>query len=161
MYDHSVLCTINANGGEPTLLSKNLDRPVNTPRWAKDGQSIYALVVDDRYRYLANFSLTGNMKKTSEDKGIYSSLESHPNGNWLSLVTTPELPAEIYAIENGQRRALTNHHEAFFKQISLATVEGFTSKSKDGATVSSILYRPANVDPKKKLPTIFFIHGGQ
>ncbi|MFY7826496.1 MAG: prolyl oligopeptidase family serine peptidase [Flectobacillus sp.] len=160
MYDHSVLCTINANGGEPTLLSKNLDRPVNTPRWAKDGQSIYALVVDDRYRYLANFSLTGTMKKTSDDKGIYSSLESHPYGNWLSLVTTPELPAEIYAIENGQRRALTNHHEAFFKQISLATVEGFTSKSKDGATVSSILYRPANVDPKKKLPTIFFIHGG-
>jgi dipeptidyl aminopeptidase/acylaminoacyl peptidase len=160
MYDQAILAVINKDGGQPTLLSKSLDRPVNSPRWTKDGKAINVLVVDDRQRYVAEYSLSGQFKRITTDNAIYTSLEQHPNGSLFSLVTNSQRPAEIYALENAVPRRLTNHHEEFFKNIELASVEGFSSKGKDGVTVSNILYRPSGIDTKKKLPTIFFIHGG-
>jgi dipeptidyl aminopeptidase/acylaminoacyl peptidase len=76
------------------------------------------------------------------------------------MMSEPQLPGEIYVVEQGNPRRLTKHHEEFVSGISFATVEGFTSKSKDGTQVSNLLYRPANQGVAKKLPTIFFIHGG-
>ncbi|MFD2521429.1 S9 family peptidase [Emticicia soli] len=161
MYDQSILCVISKDGGEPRLLSKTLDRPVTAPRWAKDGNSIYALVADDRTRYVAQFNATdGKMTKVVTGNKSFNTLERHPSGSFLTTMTDPQTPLEIYALENAVTRRLTKHHEDFIAKISLATVEGFTSKSKDGTSVSNILYRPANASKTEKLPTIFFIHGG-
>ena len=43
--------------------------------------------------------------------------------------------------------------------MSLATVEKFSSTSKDGANVSNLLFLPTGAK-KEKLPVIFYIHGG-
>ena len=75
-------------------------------------------------------------------------------------MSEPQIPTEIYALENGNPRRLTKHQDLFLEKIALASVEGFTSKSKDGMSVSNLLYRPFNATVGKKLPTIFFIHGG-
>ncbi|RYU95087.1 S9 family peptidase [Emticicia agri] len=161
MYDQSILCTISKDGGEPTLLSKALDRPVTAPRWSKDGNSIYALVADDRIRYIAQFTIAdGKMNKILSGNKSFNTLERHPSGNFLTTMSDPQTPLEIYALENNVPRRLTKHHEDFVSKLSLATVEGFTSKSKDGTSVSNILYRPANASKTEKLPTIFMIHGG-
>lgn len=161
MYDQSILCVISKDGGEPRLLSKTLDRPVTAPRWTKDGSSIYALVADDRTRYVAQFNATdGKMTKVVTGNKSFNTLERHPSGSFLTTMTDSQTPLEIYALENAATRRLTKHHEDFIAKISLATVEGFTSKSKDGTSVSNILYRPANASKTEKLPTIFFIHGG-
>lgn len=161
MYDQSILCVIAKDGGEPRLLSQALDRPVAAPRWTKDGSSVYAIVADDRTRYIAQFNATdGKMTKVVTGNKSFSTLERHPSGSFLTTMSDPQTPLEIYALENTATRRLTKHHEDFIAKISLATVEGFTSKSKDGTSVSNILYRPANAGKTEKLPTIFFIHGG-
>jgi dipeptidyl aminopeptidase/acylaminoacyl peptidase len=161
MYDQSVLCVVPKEGGEPKLLSKSLDRPVSNPRWTKSGTSIMALVTDDRTRYVADFSIAdGKMTKIASGNRSFASLELHPSGSFLTAMSEPQMPTEIYALENGNPRRLTKHQDSFLEKITLASVEGFTSKSKDGMLVSNLLYRPANVTIGKKLPTIFFIHGG-
>ena len=160
MYDQSVLCVTNVNGGEPALLSKSLDRPVATPRWNKDGSSIAVLVTDDCERYIAAYNVNnGKMSKIVGGNRSFNSLECHPNGNWITSMSAPQLPSEFYALEDGNLRRLTKVQDDFVANLSLASVEKFTSKSKDGAIVSNLLYLPATT-AKEKLPVIFFIHGG-
>lgn len=161
MYDQSIVAVINKDGGEPKLLTKSIDRPVNNHTWSKDGQSIAALVTDDRQRYVAEFNLaSGKLSKVVGGDRSFQSLDKNPNGNYVSVMSEPWLPGEIYAIENGNVRRLTRHQDEFVAPLQLATVEGFTSRSKDGTSVSSLLFKPAGSPPNQKLPTIFFIHGG-
>ncbi|AXE16680.1 S9 family peptidase [Runella rosea] len=161
MYDQTILCVVSKDGGEPKLLSKTLDRPVGSPLWTKDGASLHALVTDDRTRYVAQFTAAdGKMTKTLTGNRSVSTLERHPSGSILTVISDPQTPSELYALESGNLRRLTTHQEAFLAPLALATVEGFTSKSKDGASVSNLLYRPANAVKDVKLPTILFIHGG-
>ncbi len=161
MYDQLILAVVSKDGGDPKLLSQNLDRGVIDPRWSKDGTSIFALVEDDRQQYVASFSVaTGEMKKIADGERAFSSIEPTANGNWLVTMSDPKTPTEIYALENGNARKLTKHTDDFLAPLSLATVEGFTSKSSDGTDVSGLLYRPANATANQKLPMILFIHGG-
>ncbi len=159
MYDQAVLCVASADGGEPRILSKSLDRPVYSPKWAKDGSSIAVLVADDMQRYVASFDVAnGQMKKLAEGNRSFTALEQHPNGHWLTLMSEPQLPAELFALDNSVRR-LTRVQEKFVDSLALASVEKFVSKSKDGNLVSGLLFLPPQA-PQTKLPLIVYIHGG-
>ena len=161
MYDQSILAVISKDGGEPILLSEKIDRPVNNARWTKNGQSIAVLVSDDRQRYIAQFDLISKqITKIIGGNRSFSALESHPNGNWVTLMSEPQIPAEIYTVENGLTKRLTKHQDDFLAPLELASVEGFTSLSKDGTKVSGLLYKPSKALANQKLPTILFIHGG-
>jgi dipeptidyl aminopeptidase/acylaminoacyl peptidase len=161
IYDHSILSVVSKDGGEPILLSSALDRPVSTPRWTKDGQSIAVLVSDDRQRYVVQYQVkTKALSKVVSGNRSFNALEAHPNGTWVSLVSEPQLPTEVFAIENGSTRRLTKHQDAFLAPLILASVEGFVSTSKDGTKVSSLLFKPSTAVAGQKLPTILFIHGG-
>lgn len=160
MYDQSVLCVIPVTGGEPRLLSQSLDRPVSNPRWDKEGKNIAVLVTDDCERYVAAYDVTiGSLQKVIGGKRSFNALELHPTGSWITSMSDPSLPSEYYALENGNLRRLTTVQDDFVKPLALATVEKFVSKSKDGATVSSLLYLPPGTG-REKLPVIFYIHGG-
>lgn len=160
MYDQAVLCVVPVNGGEPRLLSKTLDRPVSNPRWDKDGKQIAVLVTDDCERYVAAYDVnSGARQKMIGGNRSFNALELHPSGSWITSMTDPALPSEYYALENGNLRRLTTVQEDFVKPLALATVEKFVSKSKDGATVSNLLYLPPGLG-REKLPVIFYIHGG-
>ena len=161
MYDQPVICIISKEGGEPKLLSKSLDRPAFNPRWSKDGTTIFGLVEDDREQFVASFSISnGQMTKIASGQRSFNSIENVPGNNWLVTMSEPQLPTEIYALENGKTRRLTKHTDQFTDLIAFANVEGFSSTSSDGTNVSGILYRPANTTANQKLPLIFFIHGG-
>lgn len=160
MYDQTGLCVINASGGEPVFLSKSLDRPVSNPRWSADGKSIMAIVTDDRQRYIASFdALKGSMKTVAGGDRSFGSIEPRANGGWAVFMSEPQLPSELYALEGTNTRRITTLQNKFVDSLSLATVEKFTSTSKDGTKVSGLIYYPPNM-PKEKLPLIFYIHGG-
>jgi len=161
MYDEPVLCVVAAAGGAPRLLSQALDRPVSSPRWAKDGGSVYGLVADDREQYVAVFSVAdGKMSKVAGGQRAFSFLDAGAGEDWLTMMSEPQTPGEIYVVDKGTPRRLTHHADAFLAPLSLATVEGFQSKSADGTMVSGIIYRPAGVAADTRLPLILFIHGG-
>lgn len=161
MYDQNMLAIIPATGGTPRILTRSLDRPVSNPTWDKDGQSISFLVSDDRQRYIGRLPAAGGaVTKVVGGERSFVSLEAGVSNTYVAMMSEPQLPGEIYVVENGTPRRLTKHHEEFVNSISFATVEGFTSKSKDGTLVSNILLRPAGAAEGKKLPTVFYIHGG-
>ncbi|MEI9911047.1 MAG: hypothetical protein WDO71_16050 [Bacteroidota bacterium] len=159
MYDQPILTVAPVNGGEHILVSKLLDRPVAAPRWDKEGANIAVLVTDDCERYIAAYELSsGKMNKIIGGNRSFNSLERHPNGNWITSMTSSQLPSEFYALENNNLRRLTKVQDDFVSPLSLASVEKFTSKSKDGATVSNLLYLPANA--AKKNYRWYFLYTG-
>ena len=160
IYDQPQVALIAAEGGTPKILNPTLDRDVSAPRWSADSKSIYTVVEDDRRAHVTSFDIAGNMKKITSGDRIYGSLQPASNNNWVALSTDPTTPNEIYAIENGVPRRLTHIHNDFLKPLTLASVEGFSSKSKDGTSVNSLLFWPVNQPKDKKLPLILWIHGG-
>ena len=160
MYDQPILCTMSPDGSNIKLISKTLDRPVGNPRWNKEGTSLTVLVLDDCRRYIATYDLpSGVMNKLIEGDRAFNSLEQHPNGSWLTTMSDPQTPGEFYALENKSLRRLTNVQDSFLSQVNLASVQKIVSTSKDGNKVSNLLFTPAGSDGKK-MPAIFFIHGG-
>jgi len=160
MYDQPILAVVPVTGGEPRLLTRALDRPVRNPRWSLDGQSIGLIVEDDRRVYAALVTLDGKVSQLAGGDRAFTALERRKQGGWVTLMSEPQLPGELYALEGTAIRRMTTIQDAFVAPLALATVEGFTSKSKDGATVSNLLFRPANAAAGQKLPAILFIHGG-
>ncbi|HEV7347935.1 S9 family peptidase [Telluribacter sp.] len=171
MYGQSHLAVVAREGGTPKVLSQTLDRDVSNHRWTADGQALTTLVDDDRQSYVAQYDLkSGKMTKVASGERAFNYLELHSAGNWVTSVSEPHVPAELYALEGGKTRRLTHHHNEFVDGLQLAKVEGFTSKSKDGTQVSSLLFLPPGAGAPdasapdapagKKLPLIVFIHGG-
>ena len=162
MYGESYLAVISKDGGTPTLLSKTVDRPVNNPRWTADGKKIYVIENDDRQSLLASFdAATGQTTRILDGKRSVSSFEyDKSHDNWVMFMSSPVRPSEMFLFDCDSLRMLTNIHDAFLAPLQLAAVEGFQSKSKDGASISSILFRPANAIANQKLPLILHIHGG-
>ena len=161
MYDQPVIAVVSAEGGEPSLLSKSIDRPSFNPRWTRDGTAILGIVEDDCQQYVASFPVTGGkMVHVADGQRSFNSLESSHTSLWVVSVSEPQLPAEIYALEEGKTRRLTRHMDEFVKPLALASEEIFSFRSEDGTQVSGLLWKPAGAAGGQKLPLILFIHGG-
>ena len=162
MYGQTNLAVVAATGGTPKLLAGSLDRPVSDIQWTKDNQQLTFIVEDDRKQYIAKLNIAGNTIETvAGGEKAYADIERAPGSDALiALMSEPQLPTEIYAFENNAVRRLTHVQDSFVNAIEFATVEGFTSTSKDGTKISNILYRPATAASGKKLPLILYIHGG-
>ncbi|MBS1507917.1 MAG: S9 family peptidase [Bacteroidetes bacterium] len=159
MYDQHHITIISAEGGEPKVISKSLDRDVAGPQWADDSQSIFTTVEDDRRSYLTSFDLKGNVKKITGGDRIVHSLR-HAASKWVAMSSESSSLPEIFAIENGALRRLTHVHDEFSKSRLFASVEAFNSTSKDGTDVGSLLFRPYGKLKGEKLPLVLWIHGG-
>ncbi len=161
IYQHDVLCVMDADGNNNKTITMQTDRPASNAAWSRDSKNITYLISDDRIRYIAQYNIDdGSIAKINDGKECsFSNLISQSAGNWVVEMTNPYLPAELFALENGQLRRLTFHQQEWLSKVKLAHVRGFQSKSSDGTLVSGILYTPDSL-VNKKLPFILYIHGG-
>jgi dipeptidyl aminopeptidase/acylaminoacyl peptidase len=159
-YDQPHIALIPAEGGEPKYISLKYDRDVSIPVWSSDSKSIFTVLEDDRRSHVVAFDLSGNMTKITSGDRIFSSLSAGPDNKWVALSSDVNTPNEVFSIENEKVTRLTHHQDDFLKSLKLATADGFTSKSKDGTIVNSLLYWPAGKPKNQKLPLILWIHGG-
>jgi len=160
-YDPDVLAVIPVDGGDPLLLTGDLDRHVSSPRWSGNGRSIYFLLTDDRLRQVARISTRGGdirrLYPTRQAPGVASSIEVGANGV-AAVASFGQQPAEVYRADDGS--ALTDHNATLVAEIDWATVEGFDATGEDGVLVGSMLLKPPGYRPGVAYPTIALIHGG-
>lgn len=162
MFGNNILALISSNGGTPKLLSAGVERNIVEHQWSKDGNSIAALMEDNRRCTVVLFGLDGKeiSRPGDGDHAIFELQLNKANGQWATLMSDPHLPFEVFVLENGVNRRLTTFQEDFIQSVSLAKVEGFQSVSKDGTLVPGLLYTPSNAAKNKPLPLIMYIHGG-
>lgn len=149
---------------KPALFMSQLDRAVSNIEWSADGESIAFLVEDDRRVQLATVpagrvSTRGVEPLTTGNRAVRA-LSPGKDGHFAVLMTTPEQPPEVFALEGGTFRQLTSHNDALMKELQLATTEDFQAKSKDSAEVHGLIVKPAGYVPGRRYPTLAIIHGG-
>jgi dipeptidyl aminopeptidase/acylaminoacyl peptidase len=160
-YDQAQLMVIPAAGGQPRHLTRTLDRPVSSPSWAADGSSLFFTIVDDRAVHVGKVPAAGgDVQRLVEGRRVVTNLSPGPDGSFAALASTAtELP-EVHAIEGGKLRKLSRQNDEWMNGVSLGTTEDFTSTSKDGTIVNSLVVKPAAFDPSRRYPLLLRIHGG-
>lgn len=161
IYDEPLLAVVPVDGGTPALLSEKLDRPVSRPQWSADGKSVFALVEDDRKRYVMEFNIaTRTYTQVTEGQQSISWVKPLGAADAVVMMSDPAHPAELYRLKGKQLAKITTVHNSFLTRVKLASVEGFTFKNRDGLEVGGMLYWPPNKPKGQKLPFILWIHGG-
>jgi dipeptidyl aminopeptidase/acylaminoacyl peptidase len=161
MYTHDRLAVIAPDGSGERVLTESLDRPASEPRWSPDGQSILFLLEDDRTVQLARVGLAdGSIERLTQGPHVVAGFAAGATERIALVITSDSRPAEIAALENGQPRMLTRHNEPLIRDLSLATVEEFSTRTRDGSTVHGLALLPPGYDASRRYPTILYIHGG-
>ncbi|MFP5355746.1 MAG: prolyl oligopeptidase family serine peptidase, partial [Gemmatimonadota bacterium] len=160
-YNQDALAVVASTGGTPRLITASLDRDVVRPTWAPDGQSIWALLTDDRAQHLARIAVTGGaVTRVVDGRRVVSGFDLSTNGRMVARVASASAPYEVFAVEGAALRALTHVNDSLMRELRLGTTEDVDFKNKDGLTVGALLVKPAGFDRARKYPLVLRIHGG-
>ena len=157
------LAVVPAAGGPARVLTENLDRNVQSPRWSADGSQILFRVEDDGAVHLARVAASGGSVETVlGGRQVVSAFATGPNGKIAVLLGTPSLPNEAYALDDEKRepRRLSRQNDAWLAEVRLGAVEETRFASKDETEIHGFLVRPPDYEAGRRYPTILRIHGG-
>ena len=160
-YATNHLAVVSSDGGTPKVLTAALDRNVRSPRFSRDGESIFFQLEDSAELNLAQISRTGkNLTRLISGDLRVSSFSMNNKGQMATLISKPELPTEVFVLENQKLRQLTQSNEDLLNELNLAEVENFLCKSIDGTEVEGFIFKPPDFDTKFRYPTLLRNHGG-
>ncbi len=160
-YAVQQLAVVPVAGGPARLLTASIDRNVLSPTWSGDGSSVFFLLEDDRVYHLARVPAAGgSVQHMVVGKRAISDLSASSNGRIAVAAATAAQPDEIFAVEGGELRKLSNQNDAWLAEVRLAPVEEISVRSKDGTEIRGFMIKPPDYQPGRRYPTILRIHGG-
>ncbi|HVS13163.1 MAG TPA: S9 family peptidase [Thermoanaerobaculia bacterium] len=164
-YDPAELAVIPAAGGEPTLLTPELDRGVSRPTWSADGASLLFLLEDDLIQTVARVPAAGGPierweSEVRDDSGVIESFAVGRDGRLAAVLSRPHQPPEVFARDAAGWRALSAHNQPLLERVSLASVQRIEVPIADEVPVHGVLMLPPGYQAGRRYPTIAYIHGG-
>src|SRR4051794_8080685 len=120
--DHLMFVTSDGSAA-PTRVKTvdDLDRGVSSLRFSADGQSLTALVADDRSVYPISV-VRKAVKRLLDSPVVVSSLTT--GGGHTALLSGNDLkPTEIYAMEGATLRQITHQNDALLAELKLGSTE--------------------------------------
>ncbi|MDE3156622.1 MAG: S9 family peptidase [Acidobacteriota bacterium] len=160
-YQENHLAVIAADGsGHATVVTAKFDRPIGAPQWARDGAHVIALVTDDRNQYPASIDVaTGTVTRLVDSEGV-SRAHSGEAGHEALLWTTDTKPNDVYALDDGRLRQLTDQNAPLLRELVLARADNMDAVSQDGTRVDGLITLPNKAGATKPYPLLVWIHGG-
>ena len=155
------LVIASAQGGEARVLTQKLDRNIRRPRFAPDGQSIYAQVEEDGVEPLARISVaTGEVTRLTPGRLVVRDFSMNREGAVALTIGEPQVPDEVFILGRGQTTRISHVNDAFLSSVRLGKVEYAKAKGKDGTEVAGNITYPPAYNPELRYPTILRPHGG-
>lgn len=172
--DHDQIYTLDRLGmtawpwaGEPTVLTANFDRSVESWGFTADSRSIYLTAEDAGLEKLYVLPAQGGDVKVvvEPERGVYTNLKiaAGANGpllvaNWGSAVD----PAEVVRIDpvTRQHRRLTSFAVEQASRLDWQPLQHFWFTTASGRRLHSMVALPPGFDPDSKYPLLVEIHGG-
>ena len=160
---HSQIGVMNADGGDPKLLTTSLDLQCGPypdsrePVW--DGDRIVFAVEDGGNLHVYAVAADGSSEpeRLLDGERVISAFDLR-EGKLAYVASTHTTMRELYVGTDGRRAS--NVGDAFTQGRELAQPERFTAVSADGYEVDAWIVRPAGFDPGKRYPAVLTIHGG-
>ena len=169
-YQVTHLYVVDAQGGEPRVVTAQFDRDIDNPRWAANSRGIYFTYDDRGVRKLGYTTLEGRISTLAEGLGgtdlgrpyMSGDFSVARNGRVAFTHNTPHRPADVAtAVAKGGARVLTALNDDLFGNKTLGEVRALTWKSsKDQREIQGWVITPPDYDAAKKYPLILEIHGG-
>jgi len=169
-YQVTHLYVVDAQGGEPRVVTAQFDRDIDNPRWAANSRGIYFTYDDRGVRKLGYTTLEGRISTLAEGLGgtdlgrpyMSGDFSVARNGRVAFTHNTPHRPADVAtAVAKGGARLLTALNDDLFGNKTLGEVRALTWKSsKDQREIQGWVITPPDYDAAKKYPLILEIHGG-
>ncbi len=126
------------------------------PQWLADGSAIIA-IEDSGCVTLATMAADGSTTELLGGKRAIVGASPNPDGSRIAFVSTsPTNPGELYLLEAGEEKQLTNLNDGFAAAADLVEPQGFVIEH-DGVEVEGWVYLPPGAE---KVPVLFNIHGG-
>jgi dipeptidyl aminopeptidase/acylaminoacyl peptidase len=160
-YATSHLAVIESRGGQPKLLTEELDRNVSGLKISKDGKYIYFNVEDSGENHIARILATGGtITRPIAGQLSAGSFALASDGTLVTRISKPDLPGELFVMYNKGLRQLTHVNKELFAKIKLGETEEIHFKSHDGLEIEGFVTKPPSFNPAFRYPTLLLIHGG-
>ena len=166
-YLQTKVAIIRIGEDEPVLLTKeDLDRKAYQPAFSPDGSHIYVLLEDDGQVQLAVVSVAdGELRRLVTGQVQVGGTAVAPDGSIVAAISKPRLPGDLFVLDAGPSepvpRRLTDVNGELLSSIWLANVEELRFDTVDGTEIQTFVYKPEPFNPKRRYPTILWLHGGQ
>jgi dipeptidyl aminopeptidase/acylaminoacyl peptidase len=161
VYGIQHVAIIDANGGQPRILTRSLDRWVDELHFSADGQWIYF-----SYEQLGGVDIArvrvadGKLETALSGARQIDAFNIARNGTIAALVEDPNEPVEVYSFARGQLRKLSDINGAFVRGLQVGSKEKIEFASADGTKVEAFVTKPPGFVAGHRYPTILQVHGG-
>jgi len=147
--------------GAPRVLTEGWDRSPNEVVWSADGRTIFATA--DNLGHTSLFAVdaaTGAARAVIAQGHVVAPTVA--GDRVVVLVDHLRSPAELHAVkpDGTDLRALTTVNAPRLAEVALGEPEQFTFKGWNDETVHAWVVKPVGLDPARKYPIAFLIHGG-
>lgn len=168
-YHNGGVYVMDADGGNVTALTEDLDRTVSEARWAGASNRLYIRYDDSGDVVLASLDMNGRISRVADDLGGASlgrpytsgSFSVADNGAYAYTAGTPHRPADVaVGHRGGSPRKVTALNDDLLGHKTLGEVEELTWTSAGGLEIEGWIVTPPDFDESKQYPLILEIHGG-
>jgi dipeptidyl aminopeptidase/acylaminoacyl peptidase len=150
--------------GEPSNLTENIDRSIDSFAWSPDSKTIFfATEEKSEQPVFAIAPIAGSTPKPVLGDGFNAEAEVGKDGRALIFTRTSlTMPAEVFTSDaDGKNvRQITHQNEALLAQLDLSPMETFWFAGAGKTQVEGLMVKPPNFDAAKKYPMLLLIHGG-
>jgi dipeptidyl aminopeptidase/acylaminoacyl peptidase len=143
-------------------LTAKFDEDPDALEWTRDGIYFAAEQKTSTHLFRVNPQTAEIERITSPDTLLIEGASFTPDGKTVAFTTEdPAHMRELFVspVANFAPKKLTDM-TAQVKDWNLGRPEVVSWKSKDGAEIEGVLYKPADYDPSRKYPLLVMIHGG-
>ncbi|MEX0708822.1 MAG: S9 family peptidase [Woeseia sp.] len=161
VYGINRLTIVPAAGGEPRILSADLDRSVRDFEFSADGSHIYLTYESHGGRHLARVRVRdGRIERLLEGDRVVSGFDVDARGTVVARVATSNRSHDLYRLQGATLQPLTDVNAAFFASRQLGQQEKVSYTLDDGTVVEAFITLPPDYEAGRRYPAILNIHGG-
>ncbi|WP_297298365.1 S9 family peptidase [uncultured Brachyspira sp.] len=121
--------------------------------------TIYFVGTENENAHIKCLDLKGNIKNITNKQGAVNYFDVSNDDIYFIAFRDLKLE-EIYCINNGVEKQLSNFNEDILKEKSLSIPEKVSFKTPNNFEIDGWVLKPINYDENKKYPAILDIHGG-
>ncbi len=164
-YATTHLAVISIDGGEPHLLTTDLDRNVSQPRFSDDGDWIWFRLEDSAENHVARIRPSGEDLERPISGSFSAGAFDWAGGTFAVSVSYLDHPGEIYRMTGAERGSgdlsrVTGHNDDFLSKVLVAETRNIQFHSADGTEVEGFVTFPPDFVEGQRYPTLLRIHGG-
>jgi dipeptidyl aminopeptidase/acylaminoacyl peptidase len=162
-YTNTLIATVPASGGAPTVLTSAFDEDPNLVAWKSSGVYFAASERTFSHFYRVDPATNAIAKVTPAEPVVNSSFSfTSDGGSYAYMRSDATSMPEVYVTSGANRTSAKKLTDMAAQTAAwtTGTLEVVSWKSQDGTSIEGVLHKPIDFDPARKYPLLVVIHGG-